>query len=664
MRGQRKQSARESACQRGDASGTISLPVFVPDHPPSFTARRQRRVQRWRLIALVIVHALIAMHLLHWWINGRTVGRFVLSDSMETLELGRLNPGFLLFSTALLITLIAGRWLCGWGCHMGALQDACGWILRRCGVKPKPLRTRLLGYTPLMLGVYMFIWPTFRRDALVPLLERYWPRGLGMVGRWQPFPGWENALVSSDLWNGMPGLAVAVPFLLVCGGATVYFLGSRGFCRYACPYGGMFASVERLAPLRVRVDINACDGCGKCTAACSSGIRVHEEVRAYGCVISDRCIKTLDCVAVCPHDALSFGLTKPSLLKGSPRETRPKRLYDTTWGEELIVSGIFVVTFLSMRGLYGAIPMLMAVGIAISAAGGGWWVWRCVTRLDVRACGMQFKRAGRLSRIGMTHVAGLMLVGLLIFHSAGIRLMQWYAGTHDQHVTRTRDEVFHASAPELDSEIRAHAEAALRWYAWSASLGTGGLGLANTPQVEIRRAWLELVIGDLEHAQDRLELIASGPYGTDSHHADLARVALMRQDPDSAVRQLNETIAKHPEYTLCRELLAWMLVQSGSREQAKTLYESRLRETPGDAECRLGYGALLLRLGLLEQARMHLIEVIRQNPKMVRAHHELAACYVNMGRFSEANAVLERAKQIVPAAAESFAAHQLRLPEP
>lgn len=647
----------------GRAHDVISLPVLIPDHPQEYIQRRQTKTQRWRAFSLLMIHALIVVHLLHWYFQGTTVGRFVLSDSMETLELGRLNPGFLLFSTAMIVTMLSGRWLCGWGCHMGGLQDACAWLMRRIGIKPKLMRTRLLGYAPLMFGIYMFIWPTLRRDVLVPLFNRVWPQGVRLLGHWHPFPGLESHLVSDNLWNGLPGLAIAIPFLLICGGLTVYCLGARGFCRYGCPYGGMFSSVERLAPLRIRVDMNACDGCGKCTAACSSGIRVHEEVRAYGRVVSEGCIKTLDCVAVCPHDALTFGLTKPALIKGRANERKPRKVYDTTWGEEIYVIGLFLITFFTVRGLYALIPMLMAVGIGVCAAAGGWFVWRCVKQTDARMCGMQLKRSGRLTGIGLFHIVTIGLVWLLIIHSLNVRLMQWYGGIHDRQVLRTRDEVFRMNPVPLDPATSMYAKEALHWYNRSSSLVEGGIGLVNTPEIEIRRAWLELVLGNVEQAEYRLDRIANAPYGTDAHHADLARIALMRQDQVTAFNRLEAAIKDHPDYVTCRELLVWLYMQTGDIKSALLVYESRLRQAPEDAECRMRYGTALLRLGSFERARIELAAALEQRPRDVRGYHDLAHSYEGEGKIKEARAVLERAIYSVPLAKDSFEAHLQQISE-
>jgi hypothetical protein len=32
--------------------------------------------------------------------------------------------------------------------------------MKKAGVRPKPFRSRLLAYTPIVVAFYMFVWPT------------------------------------------------------------------------------------------------------------------------------------------------------------------------------------------------------------------------------------------------------------------------------------------------------------------------------------------------------------------------------------------------------------------------------------------------------------------------------------------------------------------------
>src|SRR5438093_4841853 len=155
-----------------------SLPV-IGSGPLSVV--RKSRTSKWRAGVLIGVHALIAAHITHFLIARRTLSPVEPSESMYTLEQGFLNCGFLFFAVALAGTLVFGRFFCGWACHIVALQDLCGWVMKKLGVRPRPFRSRLLAFTPFVLAFYMFAWPTLRRLVLGP----------------SPFPGFPNHFMTA-----------------------------------------------------------------------------------------------------------------------------------------------------------------------------------------------------------------------------------------------------------------------------------------------------------------------------------------------------------------------------------------------------------------------------------------------------------------------------------
>ncbi|MBK7147154.1 MAG: 4Fe-4S binding protein [Xanthomonadales bacterium] len=165
-----------------------------------------RRFLRWRVATLIAVNVAIVVHLLHGWWAGETFGRVVFADAKAALESGVINPGFLLFALALLLTALFGRFFCGWACHMAALQDLCAWLLQRIGIRPRLFRSRLLGYVPLLLALYLFVWPSVERSIVVPLLARVWPSALAGFDPPPPISGWSLQWTSNNLWAGMPEL--------------------------------------------------------------------------------------------------------------------------------------------------------------------------------------------------------------------------------------------------------------------------------------------------------------------------------------------------------------------------------------------------------------------------------------------------------------------------
>lgn len=562
---------------------------------PLVQVPRPHRFSYWRTGVLLGVHVLMIAHVLHWWSTGSSMSRFVLSDSMRTLELGEINPGAVLFAAALLVTLVFGRFMCGWVCHMGALQDFTAWVLRRLGRRPHIFRARLLGYVPLGLAVYMFVWPTAAREVLAPLARETWPQSrLGAVAA---FPGWSASWTTGALWEGLPGWWVAIPFLLVSGTATVWFLGARGLCRFACPYGGFLLPASAVAPVRVRVEASKCDQCGKCTAACTAGVRVLDNLLATGSVTDTNCIRSLDCVAACPNGALSLraGRSRPMEGHRSPRSTTP---YDVTWGEELWVLAIFLGTFFVSRGLYDGVPMLMAASLGVVAGYAGWKALCLVRHQHVRFAGVVAKTHGRLTPAGLGLALLLAAAALLGAHSCVVRGLLIAAAREDDKVRVTFAQAIGEGG--ADEDQRRAAADGLRLYRLAGPIAQGGLGLARTPQAQERAAWLMLVLGDRDGAVNMLlDLAHSGR----SHETQVLSTAdlMLTLGRDADTRGLLEWYVKsRPGASRVRCALARLRAMAGDITGAERLLDARVEVAPHDAAVLADRGQLRILNGRAE----------------------------------------------------------------
>ncbi len=548
-------------------SKLVSLPVLGTPSAGVPSSPRRSRAWKWRIGVLIGVHVLMIAHVLHWWMTGESIGRFVLSDSMRTLELGEVNPGFLLFAAALLTTALFGRFLCGWICHMGALQDLCAWILRKLGLRPRLFRARLLGYVPLIAACYMFLWPTMWRELVQPAQASV-------------FPGWRANFRTDDLWEGLPTWYVAVPFLILSGFATVYFLGARGLCRYGCPYGGFLLPAEQVAIGRVVVNMAKCDQCGLCTAACTTGVRVHDEVRLYGSITDRNCIRSLDCIGSCPQRALSFSLARPAVLtRRNSMEAPTSHRYDLTLGEELLCIGVFVATFAITRGLYGLIPMLMAMTIGVIAAFFAWKTWRLFRSPHVRLGPLQLSLHGRLRPAGFAFVTGMALCAVLMVHSATIRVAIWRASNIDDLVT-VPYEVALAGGPVPAQQVML-AQRALDLYGTAGPVWDGGWAFARTPAVDYRTAWLLLVLGDKHGAMRALARVEATGRDADLACIERARILESGQRGAEAVAALKEGARRLPRSIAIRQELAISLFRAGRTDDAVAELKDAAEVRPG-----------------------------------------------------------------------------------
>jgi polyferredoxin len=417
------------------------------------------RPARWRIVSLVVVHLLIAAHVIHWQLAGRSLSSIQLSDAGRFASEGVATAALFLFAVLLVVTLLFGRIFCSWACHMLALQEACRWMLGKLGVRPKLMPSRLLWLVPFGAAFYAF---------LLPVVERLW---LGV-----PFPTPQLALTSNHLWANLPGPVEAVAAILVGGLTMVYLLGSLSFCKYVCPYGAVFAVADNLALGRIRLT-GECDACARCTAACTTGVRVHEEVLRLGMVANSGCMRCFECVSACPQEALAYRLGRPALTAGSRAGLTH---YAFSWPEEGGLIGLFGLSFVALHGVYNAVPLLLALAVSGVIAYLGVLAARVVVaRRPVQVRGIALTRAGHWSPAGGV-VVGIALAALvLVGHSAVVQYHDWRASAALGELGFPR-----ARASYSDTEVAVASRAAAHLDFCSR------YGLVDTADWNMKLAWL------------------------------------------------------------------------------------------------------------------------------------------------------------------------------
>lgn len=637
------------------ASATISLPVVnVVDATRNTQQIRPSRNGKRRAVVLAIVQGLIVAHIVLWlvgkrhnWFGGETLTPVEPSESMEFVRNGVVNAGLIFFSLALLSTLVLGRWFCGWGCHVVLLQDLCGWMMKKLGVRPKPFRSRVLIYVPLLLALYMFIWPAVYRWGVLPL-QSWLATQTSIVNPPPPISPWtiHAELTTPDFWKTFAGPVIAVPFLLICGFATVYFLGAKGFCTYGCPYGGFFAPLDKLSPGRIRVT-DACEGCGHCTAVCTSNVRVHEEVREYGMVVDPGCMKCLDCVSVCPNEALYFGFGSPAVARGAARNEAPKRKYDLTLREEVAFAGVFALTFFCTRGVYGLVPMLMAVGIAGCVTFLAWKSWRLMCDANATFHRWQLKWRGSMQRPGWVLASSTVILLLLVLHSGAVKALNAAAQWHDDRVVASADDVLSRQLSEVSDNERTHAARAIAWYQRASAMGSGGIGLSGAAQggTDVRMAWLLCVLGN--HAQAEM-LLRDSLARSENEGVAAALAMLLRTSGDptkvsEAIELYERSLKHHSTWTMMlTEYEPWAIAQ-GRIDEVAAIHRARLDVHAFDRVSLRGLTIVLLQNGRFDEGLAAARRWVNAQPRLAEAHRWNAAGLAAIGAEDQAISAMQQA---------------------
>lgn len=610
---------------------STSLPILSASEQPQHSG-----TAKWRAFVLIALHVAMAAHIIHWKYAGETVSPIEPSEAMHTLQTGAVNAGFIFFGLAILATLIFGRFVCGWGCHVLALQDLCAWILKKVGLKPRPFRSRLLIYIPLIFAHYMFVWPTVQRWIVKPASEPL-------------IPHFTNHLIVSDFWATFPPVWIAIPFLFVCGFVTVYFLGSKGFCTYGCPYGGFFGVADKVAPGRIRVT-DACNSCGHCTATCTSNVIVHAEVKQYGMVVDPGCMKCMDCISVCPNDALYFGFGKPSILVGTGSGSDGvSKNYSITWPEEIAGAAVFALSLFAVWDVYQVVPMLMAIGIATVSTYLFLRLIRLFRSSDLSFYKWNLRSKSNISTAGWIFTAFAVLWLGLNAHSGVVRYFE-ASGARAFESVKLPDELALAQADPKSWLTAADREAILAGRN-SFRRADRIAVLTNVPAIS-KWAWLEYLSGDAKAAVDLLGEAADTQEGqaqalsryyrgailnrtgrSDEALADLDRVVIEQPSLTAALEEKGEALwrlgrraeaieawklasEKNPKIVVANYFLAGALAASGDADQAEQFEAQASGNSPNDAYFLWMVGLRLQNIGMMELAEKNFARAIALDPRL------------------------------------------------
>jgi len=243
-----------------------------------------------------------------------------------------LFASFILAAITIVVTLVAGRFVCGWVCPLGSVHQFFSFVFKKAKLlKPRKEDKsggRLAWKYAILIAVLVasfftvdlvgfadplsFLYRSFV-TAVVPVLAR--------VGA--AFTGLLYGLKLSSF-----GDAIAQFFGTLSLNQTYqqgFFLGliflgiillnvskERFWCRYLCPAGALLGLLARWNVPKVRIDMEKCIKCNLCTLHCQTQANPYpnEEWR------SSECVYCYTCAAICPTKAVQFPLkTTPEKIE-------------------------------------------------------------------------------------------------------------------------------------------------------------------------------------------------------------------------------------------------------------------------------------------------------------------------------------------------------------
>lgn len=235
-----------------------------------------------------------------------------------------------LFLPALLLavlTLLLGRFFCGWVCPLGTLLDAAhkvipprgqgvgkGWVKVKYFLLLLISASSLFGlqlvgffdpFALLLRGFTFAVDPVFN-SSVTGIFDTLYKKG----------PSWVTSLsepVYEFLKKGVLPYQQSifslslVAFFFLLGIFLLERVQRRFWCKNLCPLGALLALLSRFSPLRRRPG-KLCPSCGQCGKLCR-----FEAFQEDGRFVPERCNLCMECVAKCPQGMISYRLGVPSL---------------------------------------------------------------------------------------------------------------------------------------------------------------------------------------------------------------------------------------------------------------------------------------------------------------------------------------------------------------
>ena len=208
---------------------------------------------------------------------------------------------FYVIGFLMLTGLVLGRWVCGFLCPFGLVQDLIYRIpfFKKLRTFPYERFLRVLKYA--VLGVLVIGLPLFSafRGVLVPYFCKFLCPSGTLFGA---VPLTLTGAVKASQLGSLFWWKVGVMFALL----LLSLLISRPFCRYLCPLGAIYGLFNRIALVHLDYAQNGCVNCGKCETVCPMGIDPRKQFNSAECIRCGRCSRA------CPTEALSvrFGFVK------------------------------------------------------------------------------------------------------------------------------------------------------------------------------------------------------------------------------------------------------------------------------------------------------------------------------------------------------------------
>ncbi len=221
--------------------------------------------------------------------------------SMQAV-IGQRKPKFAFYVIGFLsiIGLLVGRFICGWLCIFGLIQELL-YKIPLPKIKVKEQLDKVLRFFKyfFLFGICIFA-VLFFKDKFGMTLP-YFCKFICPIGMLE---GGLPLIILNKAMRAAAKLLYVWKLCLLILTIIISIIIYRPFCKYICPLGAFYSLYQSISFLKIEFDSSACINCGKCAKTCK--MQVNPSIKPN----SLECIRCGECIEVCPKGALKFNIKK------------------------------------------------------------------------------------------------------------------------------------------------------------------------------------------------------------------------------------------------------------------------------------------------------------------------------------------------------------------
>jgi polyferredoxin len=328
-----------------------------------------RRIAQIFFFALFVWFCVVTTVGDRWWqLRGWPVNWLLQLDPLVALgtllTTKTIYAGLLWALATVVLTILLGRFFCGWVCPFGALHQFIGWLGHRrkkhtervaanqyrsgqaikyyiliamlasasggllAEVLRWPREKPAVGLVVLAASLIVALWFATRKILSGWKQTAEWFAGLLFIGTALGFLVRPEALVASSLQTGLldpiplihrsmnlviltafDGFATASRFYLAAWSIAAVFFAAlllnlwipRFYCRFICPLGALFGVLVRWTPWRVGKRQGECRGCELCENNCEGACDPFGKIHPHECLLC------MNCLRACRQAQMTYG---------------------------------------------------------------------------------------------------------------------------------------------------------------------------------------------------------------------------------------------------------------------------------------------------------------------------------------------------------------------